>query len=84
MAEGGYADHFIGAHVVGVAGGALLLTGKVNQKSPHRQIGSQFQGKPQIPHATMDQEKRHGRDTTWILRAWEAPEHIKENWLGTT
>ena len=32
----------------------------------------------------MDQEKRHGRDTTWILRAWEAPEHIKENWLGTT
>ncbi len=30
----------------------------------------------------MDHEKRHGRDTTWILRAREAPAHIKENWPG--
>jgi hypothetical protein len=30
----------------------------------------------------MDREKQHGRDTTWILRAREAPEHIKENWPG--
>jgi hypothetical protein len=28
----------------------------------------------------MDHEKRHGRDTTWTLRAREAPEPIKENW----
>jgi hypothetical protein len=32
----------------------------------------------------MDHEKRHGRDTTWILRAREAPEHIKANWPGSS
>lgn len=61
----------------------MLLTVKSNQKTLYRQIGSQFQGKRQIPFATTDQEKRHGRDTTWELRAKEAPEHVKENWPGS-
>ena len=26
----------------------------------------------------------HGRDITWNLRAREAPDHIKENWHGTS
>ena len=62
----------------------MLLTVKGNQKTLHRQIRSQFQGKRQIPFTAMDHEKRHGRDTTWILRAREAPEHIKENWPGSS
>jgi len=60
----------------------VLLTVKGNQKTLHRQIRSQFQGKRQIPHAAEDHEKRHGRDTTWNLRAKEAPDHIKANWPG--
>ena len=58
----------------------MLLIVKGNQKTLHRQIRSQFQGKRQIPHAAVDHEKRHGRDTTWNLRAKEAPDHIKANW----
>jgi hypothetical protein len=61
----------------------VLLTVKSNQKTLCRQIQSQFQGKRYIPHAASDQEKRHGRDTLWEFRAKEAPEHIKENWLGS-
>ena len=57
----------------------MLLTVKSNQKTLHRQIGSQFQGKRHIPFAASDREKRHGRDTTWKLRAKEAPDHIKTN-----
>jgi predicted transposase YbfD/YdcC len=60
----------------------VLLTVKGNQKTLHRQIRSQFLGKRQIPHTAMDHEKRHGRDTTWNLRAKEAPDHIKANWPG--
>jgi hypothetical protein len=30
------------------------------------------------------QEIGHGRDITWTLRAKEAPEHIREAWLGTS
>ena len=60
----------------------MLLTVKGNQKTLHRQIRSQFQGQRKIPFTAMDHEKRHGRDTTWLLRAREAPEHIKENWPG--
>jgi predicted transposase YbfD/YdcC len=62
----------------------VLLTVKGNQKTLHRQIRSQFQGKCQIPFTAMDHEKRHGRYTTWILRAREAPEHIKANWPGSS
>ena len=50
----------------------------------HRQILSQFQGKRHIPFVASDQEVGHGRDITWILRAKEAPEHIKEAWIGTS
>ena len=35
----------------------------------HHQIGCQFQGKRHIPFTATDQEKRHGRDTSWELRA---------------
>ena len=60
----------------------MLLTVKGNQKTLHRQIHSQFQGKRQIPFTAAGHEKRHGRDTTWSLRAKEAPDHIKANWPG--
>jgi hypothetical protein len=36
---------------------------KANQKTLHRQIRSQFQGKRKIPFVASDHEKRHGRDT---------------------
>ena len=61
----------------------MLLTVKSNQKTLHRQIGCQFQGKRKIPYLASDHEKRHGRDTVWKLRAREAPEHIKANWPGS-
>jgi predicted transposase YbfD/YdcC len=61
----------------------VLLTVKSNQKTLYRQIGCQFQGKRQIPFTATDHENRHGRDTTWELRAKEAPEHIKANWPGS-
>ena len=60
----------------------LLLTVKTNQKTLHRQIQSQFQGKRHIPFTARAQDDKHGRDTIWELRAKEAPEHIKENWPG--
>ncbi len=50
----------------------------------HRQIESQFQGKRKIPFVATDHEVNHGRDITWELRAKEAPEHIKETWIGTS
>ena len=31
-----------------------------------------------------DQEKSHGRDLTWKLRARQAPEHIRQTWSGTS
>ena len=31
-----------------------------------------------------DHESSHGRDITWTLRAKEAPEHIREAWIGTS
>jgi hypothetical protein len=61
----------------------VLLTVKSNQKTLYRQIGCQFQGKRQIPFTATDQEEKHGRDTTWELKAREAPEHIKANWPGS-
>jgi hypothetical protein len=61
----------------------VLLTVKSNQKTLHRQIGCQFQGKRHIPFTATDHEKRHGRDTVWNLRAREAPEHIKAHWPGS-
>ena len=60
----------------------MLLTVKSNQKTLHRQIGCQFEGKRKIPFTATDHEKRHGRDTVWELRAKEAPDHVKANWPG--
>jgi hypothetical protein len=37
-----------------------------------------------IPFAATDHEIAHGRDITWNLLAKEAPDHIKENWHGTS
>ena len=61
----------------------MLLTVKSNQKTLYRQIGAQFQGKRHIPFVATDQEEKHGRDTTWELKARETPEHIKANWPGS-
>jgi hypothetical protein len=60
------------------------LTVKGNQKTLYRQIRSQFQGKRRIPFVARDHEVSHGRNITWILRAKQAPEHIRENWIGTS
>jgi len=60
----------------------VLLTVKSNQKTLCRQIRSQFQGMRHIPHAARDHDDKHGRDTSWELRANEAPEHIKASWPG--
>jgi predicted transposase YbfD/YdcC len=57
---------------------------KANQKTLHRQIRSQFQGKRKIPFVATVHEKSHGRDITWTLRAKEAPEHIRAAWIGTS
>jgi hypothetical protein len=57
---------------------------KGNQKTLHRQIHSQFQGKRRIPFVATDHEISHGRDITWTLRAKEAPDHIREAWIGTS
>ena len=57
---------------------------KANQKTLHRQIRSQFQGKRHIPFVATEHEISHGRDITWALRAKEAPEHIRETWSGTS
>ena len=46
-----------------------MLTVKANQKTLHRQIGCQFQGKRQISFVATDHEGSHGRSITWILRA---------------
>jgi predicted transposase YbfD/YdcC len=57
---------------------------KANQKTLHRQIHSQFQGKRKIPFVATDHEISHGRNITWTLRAKQAPEHIREAWAGTS
>jgi hypothetical protein len=61
----------------------VLLSVKSNQKTLHRQIVCQFEGKRHIPFTATDHEKRHGRQTHWELKAKEAPDHIKENWPGS-
>ena len=65
-------------------GADFLLTVKANQKTLHRQIRSQFQGKRHIPFVAGDHEISHGRDITWTLRAKQAPAHITEAWIGTS
>ena len=46
-------------------------------------MSSQFEGKRHIPFTATAEEKRHGRDTRWVLRAKEAPDHIKQAWPGS-
>ena len=60
------------------------MTVKANQRTLHRQIQRQFEGNRQIPFLATVQEIGHGRDITWTLRAKEAPEHIRQEWLGTS
>jgi predicted transposase YbfD/YdcC len=62
----------------------FLLTVKANQKTLHRQIRSQFQGKRKISFVATDREISHGRNITWTLRAKQAPEHTREAWIGTS
>ncbi len=57
---------------------------KANQKTLHRQIRSQIQGKRQIPFVATDHEVNHGRDISWTPRAKQAPEHIRDAWVGTS
>lgn len=57
---------------------------KANQKTLHRQILSQFQGKRKIPFVATDHEISHGRNISWTLRAKQAPEHIAQAWIGTS
>ena len=54
------------------------------QKTMHRQIRCQFQGKRHIPVEVSVFEEGHGRAITWTLRAKQAPEHIREAWSGTS
>ena len=70
----------------------MLLTVKSNQKTLHRQIGCQFQGRRHIPFTATDQEKRHGRDSSWELQTLaedfrelgeKGSKHIKANWPGS-
>ena len=56
---------------------------KGNEKTLHRQIRCQFEGKRQIPFAATHHEIGHGREITWAMRAKEAPEHIKADWPGS-
>jgi predicted transposase YbfD/YdcC len=65
-------------------GADFLLTVKVNQKTLHRQIRSQFQGKRKIPFMSTDHEISHGRNIAWTLRAKQAPEYIRDAWIGTS
>ncbi|WP_231596436.1 transposase [Synechococcus sp. CBW1108] len=57
---------------------------KANQKTLHRQIQCQFQGKRHIPFVAMDHEIGYGRNIAWTLRAKQAPERIREAWIGTS
>ncbi len=50
----------------------------------HRQICSQFQAKRKIPFVATDHEVSHGYDIAWLLRAKQAPAHIREAWIGTS
>jgi len=63
---------------------AVFSIGAANQKTLHRQIRSQFQGKRRIPFLATDHEVSHGRDITWTLRVKQAPEHIRSAWIGTS
>ncbi|MCP9800746.1 transposase [Synechococcus sp. RedBA-s] len=60
------------------------MTVNGNQKTLHRQIRCQVQGKRHIPVEAGVFEEGHRRVITWTLRAKQAPEHIREAWSGTS
>jgi predicted transposase YbfD/YdcC len=51
-------------HQLQEQGTDFLLTVEANQKTLHRQIRSQFQGKRHIPFVAGDHVISHGRDIT--------------------
>ena len=65
-------------------GADFLLTVKANQRTLHRQISEQFLYSRKIPFTAMVSEHGHGRDTTWTLRAKQAPDFITEAWPGSS
>jgi hypothetical protein len=60
------------------------LTVKANQRTLHGQISEQFLYSRKIPFTTTISERAHGRDTTWTLRAKQAPDLITEDWPGSS
>ena len=60
----------------------ILLTANGNQGTLHRQIRIQFQGKRHIPFTATSNDDRHGRNTTWNLRAKEAPDFTRRTLYG--
>jgi hypothetical protein len=77
---GGLGGKFPGATLR--PGGRRVAAAKSSQKTLHRQIRWQVEGKCKIPFTATDHEKRHGRDPVWELRAKEAPDHVTANWPG--
>jgi hypothetical protein len=71
-------------HQLQEQGADFQLTVKGNQKTLHRQIHSQFQGKRHIHFVACDHEIRHGRSITWMLRVKPAPAHTREALSGTS
>ncbi len=62
----------------------VLIQGVANQSTLCRQIGDQLLGRRKIPLLATDHQIAHGRDIIWSFRKKEAPDHIKENWYGTS
>ncbi len=57
---------------------------KANQRTLHRQISDQFLYSRKIPFTATVSDHGHGRDTTWTLRAKQAPDVITEAWHGSS
>ena len=64
-------------------GADFLLTVKANQRILHRQSSDQCLYSRKIPFTETVSEHAHGRDTTWTLRARQAPDVIIEAWPGS-
>ncbi|MCP9867559.1 ISAs1 family transposase [Cyanobium sp. Cruz-8D1] len=60
------------------------MTVKANQRTLHRQISEHFLYSRKIPFTATVSERGHGRDTTWTLRAKQAPEFIVSAWPGSS
>ena len=60
------------------------MTVKANQRSLHRQISEQYLYSRKILFTAKVSEHGHGRETTWTLRAKQAPDFINEAWSGSS